>query len=238
MDSVNEAQNMLEAKRKSREERDSSYENVRERLQANRDRITSPTPAEDDDEIPIVDYTPRKYTRKSPSVVWRHVTQRDLLVQCKYCEKDWKVNHLRGSTSNLLKHIKQRHFHKLTEQDKDELSRNGETSGNRSQSKRTLYSKEHDTGPLPRTNRLVKQIDRKMARFFVSSSASWSLLDNKFFAELFSEMLDGRYNIPSRSYIQNNVLLPMYQETKLAVKNELKDHMNIALTTDARTSMT
>ena len=38
IDSLNEAEKMLEAKRKSR---DSSYENVRESLQANRDRITS-----------------------------------------------------------------------------------------------------------------------------------------------------------------------------------------------------
>ena len=58
---------MLEAKKESR---DSTYENVRESLQANRDRITNPTPAEDDDEItPKVKYTPKKYTRKSPTVM-------------------------------------------------------------------------------------------------------------------------------------------------------------------------
>ena len=77
-----------------------------------------------------------------------------------------------------------------------------------------------------------------MARLFVSSSASWSLLENKVFGELCSEMLDGRYNIPSRDYIQNSVMIPMYQETKVEIKKELKKHMNIGLTTDAWTSMT
>ena len=42
---------------------------------------------EDDDEIPIVNYTPRKYTRKSPSVVWRHIIKGDLVVSWNYCEK-------------------------------------------------------------------------------------------------------------------------------------------------------
>ena len=81
-------------------------------------------------------------------------------------------------------------------------------------------------------------MDRKIARFFVSSTSSWLLLENKYFADLFSEMYDGRYNLPSRSYLQDNVLHPMYEETKDAVINDLKKHMNIALTTDAWTSMT
>ena len=89
MNSVKVSQRILAAKRKSREERDTSYENVRDKLQANRNRITSPTQAEDDDEIvPIVEYTPRQYQRKSPSVVWRQVIKGDEVVQCKYCEKD------------------------------------------------------------------------------------------------------------------------------------------------------
>ena len=235
IDSLNEAEKMLEAKRKSR---DSSYENVRESLQANRDRITSPTPAEDDDEItPIVKHTPKKYQRKSPSVMWKHVTKVDLVIQCKYCTKEWTALSLHGSTSNQLKHLKQHHFNKISEQDKDELSRNGETSGNRGQPKRTLYRKEHETGPLPRNHRLVKQIDRKVARLFVSSTASWSLLENKVFGDLCGEMLGGRYNIPSRDYIQNNVMIPMFEETRVEIKKELKKHINIGLTTDAWTSM-
>ena len=51
-------------------------------------------------------------------------------------------------------------------------------------------------------------------------------------------MLGGRYNIPSRDYIQNNVMIPMYEETKVEIRKELKKHINIGLTTDAWTSMT
>ena len=106
--------------------------------------------------------------------MWKHVTKVDLVIQCKYCTKEWGALSLHGSTSNPLKHLKQHHFNKISEQDKDELSRNGETSGNRGQPKRTLYRKEHETGPLPRNHRLVKQIDRKVARLIVSSTVSCS----------------------------------------------------------------
>ena len=109
MNSVKVSQRILAAKRKSREERDTSYENVRDKLQANRDRITSPTQAEDDDEIvPLAEYTPRQYKRQQPSAVWRHVLKENegKIVQCKYCDKDWKVSSLCGSTSNVLKHLR------------------------------------------------------------------------------------------------------------------------------------
>ena len=76
MNTVKVAQRVLTAKRKSREERDTTYVNARDKLEANRNRITTPTQAEDDDEIvPLDEFTPRKreYQRKQPSVVWRHV---------------------------------------------------------------------------------------------------------------------------------------------------------------------
>ena len=74
VDSLKEAKKTLEAKRNSR---DSSFENVQQSLQANRDRITTPTPAEDDDEITK---KPRKYIRKSPSVIWKHVKKTEHLI--------------------------------------------------------------------------------------------------------------------------------------------------------------
>ena len=234
------AQRVLRTKRKNREERDTTYVNTRDQLEDNRNRITTPSQVEDDDEItqlPLDVLTPRKrnYHRKQPSVVWRHADKmkskkRNVeLVQCKYCEKEWRVSHLSGSTSNVLKHLRVQHYQKFTAQDIAELPQNGRSSGNRGQPVRTLNRKEQDGKPMPRTNRLVQEMDRKMARFFVSSTSSWLLLENKYFADLFSDLYDGRYNIPSRSYLQDNVLHTMYEETKNAVINELKKHLNIAL---------
>ena len=145
--------------------------------------------------------------------MWNHVMKVDLKILCKYCSKEWQKKSLHGSTSNPLKHLKNHHFNKLSDEDKQELTRNGETSGHHGRPKRTLYRLEHSTGPLPRNHKLVKQIDRKVARLFISSTVSWSLLENKDFGNLCSELLGGRYNIPSRDYILNNVMVLMYEET-------------------------
>ena len=84
----------------------------------------------------------------------------------------------------------------------------------------------------------VKETDRKLAKVILSSCVSWSLIDNEAFGELCSELLGGRYNLPSRYYIQENVMTPMYEETKVYIKNALKKQVNIGLTTDAWTSTT
>ena len=246
---VAKAQRVLKAKRKNREERDTSYVNTRDQLEYGRNRITSPSQVEDDDEItqlPLDVLTPRKknYVRKHPSVVWRHVDKmkskrRNIeLVQCKYCDKEWEAFHLGGSTSNMLKHLRVQHYHKLTAQDIADMPQNGTSSGSRGQPPRTLNKKEVDGQAMPRTAKLCKEMDRKLAKFFISSTCSWVLLENKNFANLFTDLYEGRYNLPSRSYLQTNVITPMYEETKLAIKEDLRKYTNIAVTTDAWTSMT
>ena len=81
-------------------------------------------------------------------------------------------------------------------------------------------------------------MDRKVAKVILTSCVSWSIIDNEAFGELCGELLTGRYNLPSRYYIQENVMTPMYEETKVLIKNELKKQVNIGLTTDAWTSLT
>ena len=118
------------------------------------------------------------------------------------------------------------------------MSKNGETSGKGGTvPKRTLYKKLYPDGPLPRNHKSVKRVDAKLARVLISSNASWSLLDNANFGAFCDEILSGRYNLPTRTYILNNVINPMFQETKEHIKKELKKYKNIGLTTDAWTSM-
>ena len=81
----------LRAKRKNIEDielrdtgRDTIYVNTRDELEDNRNRITSPSQAQDDDEITlevaqeVLTVTPRKrnYQRKQPSVVWKHAEKK------------------------------------------------------------------------------------------------------------------------------------------------------------------
>merc|ERR1712121_471802 len=175
----------LRAKRKKIEERelrdtgrDTIYVNTRDKLEDNRNRITSPSQVQDDDEITlevaqeVLTVTPRKrnYQRKQPSVVWKHAEKRKKsnieLVQCNYCEKNWEVAHLSGSTSNLLKHLRVQHYSQFTAQDRADMPQNGRSSGNRGQPPRTLNRREVDGQPMPRSHRLCQEMDRKIAKFF------------------------------------------------------------------------
>ena len=80
----------------------------------------------------------------------------------------------------------------------------------------------HEVGPLPRSHASVKKVDKKLAKVFISSIASWSLLDNADFGAFCEEILGGKYNLPTRAYILNNVINPMFQETKDLIEKELK----------------
>ena len=105
----------------------------------------------------------------------------------------------------------------LSDEDKGSLSNNGATSGNNGV-RRTLSRKIYEHGALARGHPSVKETDRKVAKVILTSCVSWSLIDNEDFGELCSELLGGRYNVPSRYYLQENVMTPMYEETKVHIK--------------------
>ena len=95
------------------------------------------------------------------------------------------------------------------------MSKNGETSGKGGTlPKRTLTKKNTKAGPLPRTHNKVKRVDAKLGRLLISSCASWTLLDNPEFGLFCEEILAGRYNVPTRGYMLDNVINPMFHEAK------------------------
>ena len=218
------SQRKLQAKRTRRVNIFEEVGQIEEGLQANRDRITARLQPEEDDEITR---PPRPYNRKSRSIIWNHCTKKfaEKVIICNYCGKIWKG--LFGSTSNPLKHIRESHYAKLSDEDKGLLSNNGATSG-KNAVRRTLAKKINEQGALARYHPSVKEIDQKIAKVFLTSCVSWTLLDNEAFGELCSELLNGRYNLPSRYYIQENVMTPMYEETKVHIKNQLKNRYILA----------
>ena len=152
---------------------------------------------EEDDEI-----------SKKPSVVWSHVitSKTEDITWCQHCDRTW--HSLRGSASTPLKHIKNMHYDKLTEDQQPKKSQKGETSG--------------CGGPLPRSTQAVKRLDGLLARVLISSMSSWSLLQNAAFGDFCAEFLAGRYTVPSCEYVLNNVLTPMLYETKCNIQDTLK----------------
>ena len=199
--------------------RQDSFDAANKALTDKRNRITIPTPEEDDDEITRSETQSirktKKYVRHKPSVVWKHVTKSPIVdkVECNHCAKNW--SNLFGSTSTPLKHVKNKHYNLLTVEQKEYMSKNGETSGKGGTlPKRTLTKKNTKAGPLPRTHNKVKRVDAKLGRLLISSCASWTLLDNPEFGLFCEEILAGRYNVPTRGYMLDNVINPMFHEAK------------------------
>ena len=228
-------QNKRQATRAARADLIAEVAEIEEPIQANRDRISSTSHDEEDDERER--RIPKKKPRKTPSIIWKHVTKliKDQLILCNYCDRKW--NAAFGSTSNPLHHLRKKHYDQLNEKEISLLPQNGATSGTKGV-RRTLYKQIYEHGALPRTHPDVQETDRKVAKVILTSLASWSLLDNEPFGSLCAELVGGRYNLPSRYYIQENVMTPMYKETKQHIIHELQKHQNIGLTTDAWTSTT
>ena len=113
--------------------RQDSFDAANKLLNDKRNRITTPTQEEDDDEIsrPATESIrkKKKYVRNKPSVVWKHVKKLPNVdkVECNHCASFWW--NLLGSTSTPLKHVKDHHYNKLTDEQKDRMSKNGEMSG-------------------------------------------------------------------------------------------------------------
>ena len=224
--------------------RDLAFERAERILLDARNRLTDPGAEEVDEEITAFRAWARcrrsqrrSKVRNRPSVMWNHVVKDPLddLTKCMHCDKQWV--RLRGSTSNALKHLKDYHFDRFTVQEKLQMSKDGDTTGkNGSLPKRALSKKENGRS-LPRNNRNVKRVDGKLARVLTSNMSSWSLLDSADFGDFCEEILGGRYKVTGRTYMQTNVINPMFLETKEIIKGNMKKCKYIGLTTDAWTSI-
>ena len=93
------------------------------------------------------------------------------------------------------------------------MSKNGETSGSGVKPQRSLVKVDRvGNKVLSRMHPDVRYVDRQLAKMFVSSNVSFNLLDNKHFGNYSKNILNGRYNIPGRSYMMGNLIHGMYQE--------------------------
>ena len=204
----------------------------------------------DDSEMPTpLSSLKRKGTtfskRRKTSFIWNHVTENKSgkesgKISCNHCDKSWTEEAQKGSTSNISNHMKGVHYGHLSEADKASMTIMGTTSGIKDGKKvpqRCLLKKAWEDAPaLPRGNKSVKECDRLLAKFLINSSTSMHLLEDVDFSN-YVQKLKEKYTLPSRSYLTNNVIVPMFHETKDAVKDILSKCTNIGLTADAWTSI-
>ena len=80
--------------------------------------------------------------------------------------------------------------------------------------RRTIKKKKSQDEPLPRNHVDVQKLDTLLGNFIISSTESWRLLKNRQFAELCGQFLEGRYNLPTQSYMVAHVINPLFTYTK------------------------
>ena len=132
-----EARNKRNQNKLAMQEAKERAKKVTEEIRAKKaSRIRSPTPSrpdtpashESDDFSPRRqndDFSPRrqKQPRMKTSMVWNHLTENDEETKCKHCDKSWKKENSKSSTSNFRTHIIQKHNNKLSEADRIYLSK-------------------------------------------------------------------------------------------------------------------
>ena len=160
------------------------------------------------------------------------------IIKCNHCDNKWSGQ--RGSTSNIGHHIKKLHYKRMSEQDVASLTTLGQTSGkkgDREVPQRCLLKRMIENAPaLPRGSPSVKDSDRLLARYIVNSSTSMHLLEDLDFSN-FVKSLKSLYTLPSRRYMSDNVVIPMYHATLDVIKEILSNCKNIGLTADAWSSI-
>ena len=176
--------------------------------------------------------------------MWNHIyskpgNKRNLF--CKHCPAKWKITGLQGSTSTTLRHVRNKHYAFLSKQEQENADRSliGESSG------KNISGKDLPLRSLTRTlkpgrlwtRKRSEYHDRQLGKFIVTSSTTLNILDNREFGD-YSKGLCMHYRIPSRNYMQNSVITPMYEDTKIYVKSVIENSDDLALTMDAWTSLT
>ena len=173
------------------------------------------TPAShESDEFSPMTRPSRGSTRKRTSFVWNHMTKDDKVTRCKHCNKTWFNKNVQSSTSNFRKHMIIQHHDKLSDADRENMTTGGQPSDKKTP-QRALIKKYFDNAPaIPRSR--SKSPDRLLTKFIINSSSSMRIVDDTDLGN-FLKSLNSKYRLPSRGYLETNVLEPMYQETKQVV---------------------
>ena len=82
---------------------------------------------------------------------------------------------------------------------------------------------------LPRSS-VVTQ-DRYLGKWLVTSSSSFNTVDCREFSD-FAQSLMGNYCLPSRAYLQQSVVAPMYDDSVKHIKQLIGQSPAVVLTCD------
>ena len=100
----------------------------------------------------------------------------------------------------------------------------------------TEYTQKGSDCILPHRNPMTKRHDRHLGLWIVKDLKPFSDCDSPGL-NMFAKSLNGHYNLPSKETLKTNVIIPMYEETKQAIKKILAPATDVALTCDNWTTL-
>ena len=187
--------------------------------------------------------TPKKKPRRraKTSIIWNHVHRRAQepgFLFCNYCKSKWDDIARGNSTSSCRTHLLQHHSDRFTPEEWATISQRGESSGVSASGEklppRSLTKTLRPGMVLPRSS--SQHQDRLLGKWLVTSAGSFNTVDNKEFSD-FCQSLMQNYCLPSRGYLQQNVVAPMYDDSLKYVQKLIGQSPAVALTCDLWTSL-
>ena len=148
---------------------------------------------------------------------------------CKICFATFK--YCAGSTSSMSAHLKSQHsIDEETEvlQSKTAGTKNSTAPG-QSKIQDVLKNK------LPRSGNRATAITKSIGVFIAKDMRPYSVVENKGFQHMIN-VLEPRYDLPSRVHFSEKVIPKLYEEVKAEVESDLKSAEFVALTSDGWTS--
>ena len=95
----------------------------------------------------------------------------------------------------------------------------------------TKYTMKDRDCVLSRRNPMTKRHDRHLGLWIVKDLKPLSDCDSAAL-NMFAKSLNGHYNLPSKETLKTNIIIPMYEENKQAIKELLALATDVALTCD------
>ena len=181
---------------------------------------------------------PKKKGRTKSSVIWNHCKNKDVrgrtVTYCNYCpNKSWE---LQGSTSTALSHVRQHHYDKLTDDERNDLmdkSKGTTSPASRLPARSPKGAAAFFSGhKISHDSKKGRELNVKLLIAMISSSVSFNILDCPEWG-VFVECLSGdKYNLPSRQYMNASIVSPVFNACEKSVIDILKTQHHIAITTD------
>lgn len=176
-------------------------------------------------------------SKRKRSAVWTYFEVDEETTMCNLCKEAVKTS---GNTSNLMKHLKSKHFEefKLVQAEQEETKRlRSEQTPAKKPKQVTLVASLERLQLYKRESSHCKKIDEALVRMLAVDLQPPSIVEDRGFLN-FIRAVDPRYQPPSRRTIMRNILPDHYKRIKQELKVELAEVEYCALTTDLWSSRT